>query len=113
MVRKTRFMQALITLFLRFWQSSIGKKIIVALTGLVLVGFLVGHLAGNLLIFGGHKLFNEYAKWLHDRPLLVWSARLGLLAAFLLHIIATVSLVRANRAAKPTQYALNRPQVSS
>ena len=90
----------------RVWKSSIGRKYIVALTGLVLVLFLAGHLAGNLLVFVGADAFNEYAEFLkhslHGAGL--WVARLSLLAAVFLHIAATVSLTAENKAAR-TAYA--------
>lgn len=86
----------------RVWKSSIGRKFIVALTGLVLVLFLAGHLAGNLVVFLGREAFNDYAQQLHE--LLhgggVWIARIGLLAATTLHVAATISLTRENRAAR-------------
>lgn len=105
-------MLPLFSLAQRFWCSTIGKKIIVALTGLVLVGFLAGHLTGNLLIFGGAEALNQYALWLHSHPYLVWFARVGLLISFVVHIVATISLVMLKRAARPEGYALHRPQVS-
>lgn len=85
------------------WNSSIGKKLIVAVTGLVLVLFLAGHLAGNLLIFLGEQAFNDYAKQLHEllHGAGVWIARAVLLACLVIHVAATISLTRANRAASP------------
>lgn len=92
---------------LRFWNSSIGKKLVVALTGLMLVGFLLGHMAGNLLVFQGREDLNDYAEFLHHmlHGWGIWIFRLGLLGAFFLHIAATVSLVRLNRAARDTRYS--------
>ena len=89
------FVQSII----RFYQSSIGRKIVVAVTGLALVGFVVVHMIGNLLVFAGHEVLNAYAKKLADLGPLLWVARLGLLAAVVLHIVATVQLTMANRAA--------------
>lgn len=85
-----------------YWSSSIGKKFIVALTGIILAGFLAGHLAGNLLVFVGREAFNDYAAFLHGslHGTGVWIARLGLLTALVLHVVATVALTRENRAAR-------------
>ena len=93
-------------LFLKLWRSSIGKKWVVALTGLALVGFVVAHLAGNLQMFAGPEKINAYAEFLHANQNLLWVARIGLIVAFATHIIATISLVMANRAARPQKYAL-------
>lgn len=85
-----------------YWNSSIGKKIIVALTGLVLVLFLAGHLSGNLLVFVGREAFNEYTYFLHHmlHGAGVWIARIGLLVALVLHVAATIALTRQNKAAR-------------
>ena len=69
--------------FIKFYKSSIGKKVIVAVTGLALIGFLLGHMIGNLKIFAGAEKINSYAAWLHSMPLVLWGARIGLLACFL------------------------------
>ena len=89
-----------------FVKSSIGRKLIVALTGLALVLFLAGHLSGNLLIFAGRDAFNEYAAFLHGslHGAGIWIARIGLLVCFALHIIFTVLLTKENKAAR-TAYA--------
>ncbi len=86
-----------------FAKSSIGRKIIVALTGLALVLFLAGHLLGNLLIFAGEEAFNEYAHFLHTflHGMGVWIARIGLLVCFVVHIWFTVLLTKENKAARP------------
>ena len=89
-----------------FWNSSIGKKLIVAITGILLVLFLAGHLSGNLLIFLGADAFNEYAELLHGmlHGAGVWIARIGLLGALFLHVLATISLVKLNKEAKIQDY---------
>ena len=86
----------------RVWKSSIGRKFIVALTGLALVLFLAGHLSGNLLVFVGKEAFNDYAEMLHHllHGAGVWIARIGLLVVTVLHVAATISLTRENKAAR-------------
>ena len=86
----------------RIWKSSIGRKMLVALTGAGLTLFLLGHLIGNLLVFGGPEMFNEYAEFLHSmiHGMGVWVARIGLLALIVIHVAATISLTRENRAAR-------------
>lgn len=90
----------------RFWQSSIGKKFVVAITGIVLVGFLAGHLTGNLLMYAGAEAFNDYAEFLHHmlHGAGIWIARIVLLVCFTLHIIATIQLTRRNRASREVRY---------
>ncbi|OYV01011.1 MAG: hypothetical protein CFE26_23355, partial [Verrucomicrobiales bacterium VVV1] len=76
-----RPMNALSRSLCSYWNSSIGKKLLVALTGLALVLFLAGHLTGNLLVFVGREAFNDYAELLHRllHGAGVWIARIGLL----------------------------------
>jgi len=89
-----------------FAKSSIGRKIIVALTGLGLVLFLAGHLSGNLLIFVSPGAFNEYAEFLHSflHGTGVWIARIGLLVLLFLHVWFTILLTKENKGAR-TKYA--------
>lgn len=87
--------------------SSIGSKVLIALTGLGLAVFLIGHLAGNLLFLAGPEAFNHYSHSLVSNPL-VYVAELGLLAVFFLHVGKTVAGYLANRAARPTGYAVRR-----
>lgn len=85
--------------------SSTGMKFVMAVTGLALLLFLVGHLAGNLQVFGGFEHINAYGAFLKGSPGLLWSARLGLLAALVLHMWAGIRLSRINKAARPHGYA--------
>lgn len=96
-------------------QTSIGKKQLMAVTGLVLLGFIVAHMAGNLKFFTGESHFDEYAEFLRriGDPILghawaLWILRVSLLAATVLHIWAAVSLTRQSRAARPVPYAHTR-----
>ncbi len=91
--------------FTFFWKSSIGKKWLVALTGLVLVGYVIGHLIGNLQIFAAPAQINGYAQLLHSSPLVLWLVRSFLIVCFVLHVVATIKLVVENRAARPSRYA--------
>jgi succinate dehydrogenase / fumarate reductase cytochrome b subunit len=86
------------------FSSSIGSKFLIALTGLLLLGFLIAHLAGNLLFIAGPDAFNEYSHSLVSNPL-IYAAELGLVAIFLLHIFKTVGLVIGSYSARPDRYA--------
>jgi succinate dehydrogenase / fumarate reductase cytochrome b subunit len=91
--------------FKQFTHSSIGSKSVVALTGLAMVGFVVAHLSGNLLVFAGKDAINAYSEWLHSKGALLWVARLGLLAMVGLHIFFTIKLNINNKRARPIAYA--------
>jgi succinate dehydrogenase / fumarate reductase cytochrome b subunit len=97
-------MKALYLAVIRFYASSIGKKMIVALSALGLLAFLLGHLAGNLLIFSGPDALNAYAAKLHGLGVFLWVPRLGLLGLVGVHIMATLHLAAQNRAARPQEY---------
>lgn len=90
-----------------YWNSSVGKKLVVAVTGLAMVLFLAGHLTGNLLIYAGKEAFDEYAEFLHTagHGALIWVARIGLLVVVVLHVWATILLTRENKAARKEEYA--------
>ena len=92
--------------------SSIGKKLGMALTGLAIYGFLVGHLAGNMLLFknDGGEEFNAYSEFLTSNPLLV-PIEMVLLAIFLLHIYFAISVTRENSKARPEGYAVRSKTV--
>lgn len=89
----------------RAFTSSLGAKVVMALTGLVLVGFLVGHLAGNLLVFGGPDAMNQYAYLLKNSPPLLWGTRIVVAVALVLHVWSGLRLAALNRAARPQAYA--------
>jgi succinate dehydrogenase / fumarate reductase cytochrome b subunit len=85
-------------------RSSLGSKFLMALTGLGLTGFVIAHMIGNFQVFLGRDALNSYAAALKHMPGLLWTARIGLLAIFVLHIAYGVKLWRANRAARPILY---------
>lgn len=87
-----------------FWKSSIGKKWLVAITGLIWVGYVFGHLVGNLQVFAGPEKINTYATMLHSMPGLLWLARIVLIAAIVLHIVATIKVRAESRLARPERY---------
>ena len=89
----------------RLFFSSIGRKYLVAISAIGLVLFLITHLAGNLLIFLGADAMNNYAAVLKSSPAFLWTARVGLLFIFTLHILLAVQLRIENRRARPQAYA--------
>ena len=97
-----------------FWDSSVGKKAVMAVTGLIGVAFVIGHMVGNLQVFQGAERLNAYGALLHG-PLneLLWLARGVLLAAVVLHVVAAWQLTRRDRAARPVDYRRREPQVST
>jgi succinate dehydrogenase / fumarate reductase cytochrome b subunit len=97
----------------RFWGSTIGKKVVMAVTGIVLVGYILAHVTANLLIFVGPAAIDGYAAKLRTVPILLWGVRLLLLASAVLHIVAATQLAARVRAARPTPYDRLEPQTSS
>ncbi len=89
---------------LRFWNTTIGKKAVMAVSGIVLAGFVVGHLAGNLQIFMGADQFNGYARTLRRLPELIWTVRVVLIVMVLLHIWSSVQLAVLKSEARPIKY---------
>src|SRR5438045_8962224 len=85
--------------------SSLGKKFIMALSGLILFAFVVAHLAGNLQIFLGPETLNRYGHFLQSNPELIWPARIVLLVMIGLHLWSAIKLTAENRAARPAPYA--------
>jgi succinate dehydrogenase / fumarate reductase cytochrome b subunit len=89
---------------LRWIFSSVGKKTIVAVTGILLIGFLAVHMLGNFTLFVGQDALNTYAQQLQSLGPLLWVARLGLLAIFGAHILFTVLLILENHRASSSKY---------
>lgn len=89
------------------FSTSVGTKLLIALTGLALVGFLIVHLAGNLLLFLGPEKFNDYGHALISNPLVI-PAELGLVAIFLLHAGKALINFLQNREARPRRYQLKK-----
>lgn len=100
-------------LLLRLWQSSLGKKYVMAVTGLGLFLFVIIHMLGNLQIYLGPEHLNAYARALKSTPALLWGARTGLLFIAILHITAAAQLTRANRQARPVSYLQKKPVAST
>ena len=96
-----------------FLRSSIGTKLLVAITGLMLLGFVVAHLLGNLTIFLGPDGINAYGVKIRHLGALLWIARLVLLAAVVVHIALSIRLAIENRRARPSGYAMVRPMQST
>lgn len=89
-----------------FWQSTNGKKVVMAVTGAMMFLFIIGHLLGNLQVFEGPEKINSYAYLLHHGlSEVVWIARIVLIVAILLHITATVQLALRNKRARPIGYS--------
>ncbi|MGW0562242.1 succinate dehydrogenase cytochrome b subunit [Streptomyces sp. NPDC003016] len=102
-----------------FWGSTVGKKTVMAVSGLIMLMYLVAHMLGNLKIFFGSGEFNAYAHWLRTmgEPLLhhewaLWVVRVVLLAAVVLHGVAAYQLSRRDIAARPSKYVHKRRRAS-
>lgn len=104
-------MQRVATLY----HSSIGKKYVMAITGLIGVGFVIGHMVGNLQAFpflGGEERLNAYSRSLRELGGLLWAARLTLLIAVILHIVAAYQLTRMSLASRSSNYGYWKPRGS-
>ena len=84
--------------------SSIGRKILMAISGVILIGFVVGHLVGNLQVFQDPDHLNGYAQFLHQLGPLLWIARLVIIASVVLHVWAATVLTLENKAARGGDY---------
>jgi succinate dehydrogenase / fumarate reductase cytochrome b subunit len=98
-----------------FWHTMIGKKVVMAITGVVFTGFVIAHMFGNLKIFAGPDEINTYSRFLREVGMpelgygqLLWLVRIVLFVCVSLHITAAVQLTRMSRAARPIGYAAKR-----
>lgn len=92
------------TAVMRFWSTSVGKKMVMAVTGIVVFGYVLGHMVGNLQIYAGPERLNAYAAFLHGSPVLLWAVRTILVVAFGLHMLASAQLWLQSRRARPQPY---------
>ena len=91
----------------RLFSTSIGRKLVMAATGVMLLGFLLAHMLGNMSLFQGQDALNTYAEWLQGHPFL-WVMRGGLALVFVVHVWVAVRLSLENRAARPDAYGGGR-----
>jgi succinate dehydrogenase / fumarate reductase cytochrome b subunit len=96
-----------------FYGSMVGKKAVMALTGLIWVGFVILHSLGNLLVFRGSAAIDSYSHFLKSTGELLWALRALLFLAVVLHVIAAIQLTRQSRAARPIGYAKRETQVAT
>ena len=87
-----------------WYGTSVGKKLVMGVTGIILLAYLFFHLLGNLQIYIGRGMLNNYAHLLHVAPHILWTVRLILIAAVALHILASIQLALQNYVARPTKY---------
>jgi succinate dehydrogenase / fumarate reductase cytochrome b subunit len=92
-----------------YFSSTLGKKVLMAVTGIILFGFVVGHMLGNLQIYLGAEQLNHYAELLQANKPFLWSFRLVMLFCVAVHIIAAVQVWLRNRAARPVKYRVFNP----
>ncbi len=93
---------------MKLLSNSIGRKVVMAVTGLLMVLFVVGHLLGNMSVFAGSEALNAYAQKLHDLAPVVWITRLVMGLAVVTHLIISIQITMENEAANPTKYAVAR-----
>jgi succinate dehydrogenase cytochrome b subunit len=86
------------------FSSSIGSKLLVAVTGVLLIAYVILHMAGNVQIFSGQEKLNDYARFLKDLGPMLWALRIGLLVVFVLHVVLAIRLKARSAAARPVAY---------
>jgi succinate dehydrogenase / fumarate reductase cytochrome b subunit len=92
-----------------FYGTTVGKKVLMAVTGLILFAYVVAHMLGNFQIYIGEDQINAYAALLHKSAAFLWTARSVLLFCVLVHIVAAVQVWLRNRASRPVKYRVFRP----
>jgi succinate dehydrogenase / fumarate reductase, cytochrome b subunit len=97
----------------RFWATTNGKKAVMAVSGVILAGFVIGHLLGNLQVFLGPDQFNSYARTLRRLPEVVWPTRILLLVMVTLHIWSSLQLAVVKSEARPLSYVRRKPTAST
>ena len=95
------------------FQSSVGNKVVMAVSGLGLVIYVIFHMLGNLQVFEGSQALNSYATFLRDMPILLWTVRIALLSLAVLHIVLAIQLTLRNRRARPVAYAVREYRQAS
>ena len=98
---------------LRFFEATIVKKAVLAITGIAMFGFVTGHLLGNLQVFLGPERLNSYAAFLKSNMEILWGARIGLLVCLIAHVVVTLQLLRIKNQARPVSYAKKNNSHSS
>jgi succinate dehydrogenase / fumarate reductase cytochrome b subunit len=105
--------EAVLSLLVKALSSSVGKKFVMGFTGLLLCGFLVAHLAGNLLLYVGQDAYNKYAHALHSEPALLFVAEVLLYALFVIHIVLALKVTQENQSARGHGYAIKRSKLDA
>jgi len=96
-----------------FYQESLGKKVVMAASGVVLFGYLVGHLLGNLQVYLGAEKMDGYAAFLHSMPALLWGVRVLLVVSVVAHIVSSIQLAQLKNTARPVSYVKKESIASS
>ncbi|MEW5851824.1 MAG: hypothetical protein AB2A00_23745 [Myxococcota bacterium] len=94
-------------------RSTVGRKVLMALSGAGILGWLVLHVAGNLLVFRGAEVINGYGRMLHENPLLLWGQRLAIGTLLLVHVVTAAQLEGVRRTARPQRYTVVQPSTES
>jgi succinate dehydrogenase / fumarate reductase, cytochrome b subunit len=92
------------TAVLNFWSTSVGKKIVMAISGIILFGFVFGHMIGNLQIYLGAEHLDAYGALLHSMPKLLWVVRITLISAVVVHMLSAAAVWMQSNQARPVRY---------